>query len=141
MKAKFLMLALLFMALFTFNNAFAQNPHFVSGPTITDNGNTLTASGSIAGLGNNELITITLVADVTVTSTCTNPGGNIAPGQTKTGTVTATGTFRSGKNGRVDFRLTTDVPEPGPCPNGKWTGKVSGVDFSNIKLLVNGQEI
>jgi hypothetical protein len=146
MKTKISTFVLFLIGLLSFTQVYADNPHFVIGPTITDNGTTLTATGSIAGLGNNALVTITLSANTVVTSICQNPGGNIAPGQTKTETVTASGTFRSDKNGRVNngrvnFTLTTQTPAPGDCPSGKWTGSVSNVEFSDVKILVNGQEI
>ena len=119
----------------------AQNPHFVAGPTLTDNGTTLTTTGSIAGLGNNQLIVIALNVTATVTTTCTHPGGNVAPGQTKTVTLTKSGKFMSDQNGRVNFTITTPLPTPGQCPNGQWTGTISDISFSNVSLSVNGQVI
>ena len=113
--------------------------HFGSGPTITNNGTTLTATGSIAGLGNNQLIVISLTANATITTQCTNPGGHVVPGQTKTETVSATGRYSSGQNGRVDFSITSALPTPGQCPNGNWTGEITAILFVNVNLYVNGQ--
>ena len=42
--------------------ALAANVHWKSGPTFTDNGVTLTTSGSLAGLGNED-VTITVTAE------------------------------------------------------------------------------
>jgi len=119
-------------------SAFAQNPHYVAGPTFTDNGTTLTGTGSIAGLGNNQLLTIELQVSGTVTTECTNRGGNVAPGQTKTENFSVSGRFTSDRNGRVDFSLTTPLPLPGRCPNGNWTGNVTDVSFGTPVILVNG---
>ena len=118
--------------------AYAQNPHFVAGPTVVDNGSTLTGSGSIAGLGNNQGLTIEMDVTGTVTTECKNRGGNIAPGQTKTEAFAVSGRYTSDKNGRVDFSLTTPLPLPGSCPNGNWTGRVTDVSFGTPVILVNG---
>jgi hypothetical protein len=120
----------------------AANPHFIGSPTISDNGTTLSASGTIAGLGNaGGTASVEVIADATATTVCHNPKGNIAPGQTKTLSIDASGDFPIDSNGRVEFDLTTDEPTPGACPNGKWTGDVTEVTFSNIRILVNGQQL
>jgi hypothetical protein len=120
----------------------AANPHFIGSPTIADNGTTLSASGTIAGLGNaGGTADVELLADATATTVCHNPKGNIAPGQTKTLSVSASGTFPIDQNGRVNFSLETDEPTPGACPSGKWTGEVTDVTFSNIRIVVEGQQL
>jgi hypothetical protein len=129
------------VALFSFNIAQAQNIHFIGSPTIQDLGTQLRFCGKLAGLGNNQLVTIVLSSTATTITTCTNPGGNVAPGQTKTGTVSASGQFQSDKNGTVTFCLTTATPTPGRCPNGQWTGTVTDVTFNNTSLTVNGQVV
>ncbi|MFM2206934.1 MAG: hypothetical protein RL213_909 [Bacteroidota bacterium] len=135
MKKLFFSLAL---ALVSTVAVYAQNPHFVAGPTVTDNGTTLTVTGSIAGLGNNQLITIELNVSGTVTTECTNRGGNVAPGQTKTDNFVVVGNYTSDRNGRVNFSVTTPSPTPGRCPNGNWTGTVTDVSFGTPVVKVNG---
>jgi len=133
--------ALLIIAVFV-GTILADNPHFVEGPTFTDNGTTLTASGNIAGLGNaGGSASIVLRADLTATTLCHNPQGKVAPGQTKFLSVSTSGTFPIDSNGHVIFSLSTEEPTPGACPNGKWTGEVTDVTFSNVTISVNGQQI
>jgi len=114
-----------------------SSPHYVVGPTFTDNGTTLTASGSVAGLGNED-VTVLLNAQGTATIICSNPAGHIAPGQTKDVNVSGSQTITDVKNGRVDFSVTTAEPTPPPdaCPNPKWTAKVTNVDFNSATLIV-----
>ena len=51
--------------------AFAvSNAHFVGNPTATRSDNTLTVSGKVAGLGDVDVITVTVSAD----AQCVNPG-------------------------------------------------------------------
>jgi hypothetical protein len=58
----------------------AANAHFLQGPTLSTNNTSLTVSGTLAGLGNQD-VTIRLNAAATVS--CTNKGGNPPPGQTE----------------------------------------------------------
>src|SRR5215218_5346887 len=84
---------------------------FHSGPTFTDNGTTLSVTGNVSGLGNEDLdvsLSAVGVADVT----CTNPAGNVAPGQRTTFTTSGSQTGIEPKNGRATFDVTT--AEPGP---------------------------
>ncbi len=134
-------LAIFAITAFATTNAIGQNIHYVDGPTTTDNGTTLTVCGKVAGLGNNKGITITVKTTATISTECTNPGGNVAPGQSRTVTLTFTKTFFSDKNGSVSFCLNTMDQKPGICPNGKWTGRVTDVSFVSTTVLVNGKMI
>jgi hypothetical protein len=119
--------------------ALAQNPHFVGQVRFTDLGEQLQVTGSIAGLGN-ENIDVQVAATGTGFVTCTNPGGNVAPGQLTT--VDASGSVENleVKNGRVNFIVVTDEPaDPDPavvCPNPQWTAEITDVAFTSATITV-----
>ncbi len=124
--------------------ALAANVHFVSGPTFTDNGITLTTTGKLAGIGNDDLKVTVSVKGVATEITCTNPGGNQAPGQNKPG-VTASGTQTITrdeiKNGSVRINVTTLepaqlTPKQAGCPNNRWTAEIDDVDFTRATITV-----
>jgi hypothetical protein len=118
--------------------ALAQNPHFIGPVTSQDIGTQLRVSGSIAGLGN-ENIDVVVTAQGTADVTCTNPAGNVAPGQRTTVTATGTATNVEVKNGRANFTVTTatpTVPNVPTCPNAKWTATVTDVTFTSFTVQV-----
>ena len=122
----------------------ASNVHFKSGPSFTDNGLTLTASGSLAGLGNGDIL-VTLSARGNPAAVCTNPSGaNKPPGQNPT-SVTLTGSQAipqsQVKNGTAPFGVTTNAPQspiPGApgCPGSNWTENITDVAFTSATLTV-----
>ena len=130
--------------------ALAANVHFVKGPTFTDNGTTLTTTGKLAGLGNEDLKITLDITGIATKITCTNPGGNQAPGQNKPG-VTASGsqtiTANEIKNGSVNIRVTTLepaqlTPRQAGCPNNRWTATIDDVSFQTAKItVVQGGEV
>ena len=124
--------------------AFAANVHFVKGPYFTDNGTTLTTTGKLAGLGNEDLKITLSITGVATKITCTNPAGHQAPGQNTPG-VTATGTQTISsdeiKNGSVNIRVTTLepaqlTPKQAGCPNNRWTAEIDDVEFTSAKITV-----
>lgn len=115
--------------------AFAQSGHFLTGggnaATCTDIGTQVTCSGKVAGLGGTTF-EITIEADGIASVECTNPGGNVAPGQDTAVTVEgSTDPQPTPRNGQSRFTVTTDDPEPlrrhprAPTTSGRRTSSTS----------------
>jgi hypothetical protein len=124
--------------------ASAQSGHFVGTPTCTDIGTQLQCTGKVAGLGGTTF-EITIEAAGIASVECTNPGGNVAPGQDTSVTVAGTTEPQpTPRNGQAQFTVTTDDPEPLPatptCPNNQWTPNIVDVTFTTatLTLLENG---
>jgi hypothetical protein len=123
--------------------AYADSAHYKKGPFLTDNGLTATATGSVAGLGNGNVMITLDFPNATGTTTCTNPGGNQAAGQNPATPADVSGTalFTNPKNGTLAFSLTTATPaNPTPqaagCPNGSWTAAFSDISFGSGTLTI-----
>ena len=122
--------------------ALAASPHFLrasaSGPDT--NGN-LAVNFKIAGLGDNQTITVTASADATAVYACRNNGGNFPSDPKKTevsGPVSASGDFTSGKNGSVTGSLTLHPPSTTlTCPGGQHMVLVS-VSYTNVAISGGG---
>ena len=118
--------------------ALAQSGHFVGTPTCTDEGTTVQCTGKVAGLGGTTF-EITVSAPGTASVECTNPGGNVAPGQSFTTTVAGTsGPLATPRNGQFRFTVESDTPSapPGSCPNPMWTATVVDVEFGDATITL-----
>ncbi len=148
MSRRLIAASLLAVALLTVGSAaMASNVHFKgkSGPTFKDNGLTLTASGSLTGLGNGD-VTVTINASGQPIATCTNPSGANQPAGQNPAESTFSGTVVIDasliKNGNVAFSVTTvapPTPVPGApgCPNSRWTETIVDVVFSSPSITVS----
>jgi len=118
--------------------ASAQSGHFVGTPTCSDEGTFLACTGKVAGLGGTTFridVSATGTADVT----CTNPAGNVAPGQSFSFEgAGSTGDQLTPRNGQFRFSVATAAPTapPGSCPNSKWTATVTDVHFTDATLTL-----
>jgi len=118
--------------------ASAQAGHFVGTPTCTDEGTFLVCTGKVAGLGGTTFridVSASGVADVT----CTNPGGQVAPGQSFSfAGAGSTGDQLTPRNGQFRFSVETVAPTapPGSCPNPMWTATVTDVHFTDATLTL-----
>jgi len=121
----------------------AASPHLKGRNPVkfTDGGLTLSATVSYAGLGNFDTFQ-ELTATGNATSTCTNSGGNQAPGQNPAPTTTSGGTAvpqSDIKNGNVTITTVTDppvTPIPGApgCPNPNWTEDITDIAFTSATI-------
>jgi len=135
------------LILFIASPASASSVHLKGGanaePSFFDGGLTLSASGELSGLGLGDvLVSLTAMADVT--STCTNQGGNQAPGQNPAPlTVTGGQAIPEDelKNGNTPFDVMTEAPvtpipgAPG-CPNTNWTESIDDLAFTHATITV-----
>ena len=119
---------------------------FHSGPTVTFNGGSATATFNVSGLGNDPA-RATLSIEGSATWGCRNHGKNVAPGHPET---LATGSTtqelsRSEKNGRSTVTVTatlTPPTQPTPqeigCPNpaGNWTVYLKSETATSATLTI-----
>jgi hypothetical protein len=135
-------IAALAVTSFMATTARAQNPHFLncsaSGPSATGD---LQSCFKIAGLGSNQSLTITASASANAVYACRNKGQqcpNAANKVSVSGTVTAQGTFTSGKNGQITGCLTVEPPDTTlTCPGGQKLVLVS-VSYTNVAVSAQG---
>ena len=106
--------------------AWAGSPHFVGTPTVTRDGDALTVSGKVAGLGDETQINVAVTADVA----CINPGNNQPKAENKGATI-AEGTFPV-QNGKALFSVTgTGTTSPDCSPP-------MTLRYSNVVVTVSG---
>lgn len=130
---------------------FAASVHIKGGknaePSFTDHGLFLEASGELSGLGYEDVV-VAVSAQADVTSTCTNQGGNQAPGQNPA-PLTVTGSQKIPKdelkNGNTPFDVFTVPPDPiipgaPDCPNPNWTEAIDDLAFTSATITVEQPE-
>jgi hypothetical protein len=110
-------------------------PHFLRGPTFRDLGTQLRVTGTIAGLGNED-IDVVVDAEGIATVQCRNPGGNVAPGQDTEVDVSGTANDIQVKNGRATFTVITAEPTVGSeaCPNRQWVTAAARTSVNQLTL-------
>ena len=127
--------------------AVAANPHFKNGgsPVCTISGGQATCTGSIAGLGNQDVVITENVQGV-ATFNCVSPGGNAAPGQNKVpfqGSTTQVIPSNQIKNGNLTFSVTspnnppTATAQQAGCPNPNWTTTLASATVTSITLTIS----
>jgi hypothetical protein len=121
----------------------ASSPHYKKGPSVVDNGLTATATGSLAGLGNGNVIVTLSFPNATGSTVCSNKGGTQAPGQNPAAPAAVSGSqlITDVKNGTLSFVVTTLPPanptsEAAGCPNGNWTAAFDNITFGAGTITV-----
>jgi hypothetical protein len=123
----------------------AVSPHLKGkNPVLfVDNGLTLTATVSYAGLGNFDTLQA-VDATANPTATCTNGGQHQAPGQNPAPVeVTGSTAVPAGaiKNGNVSIATVTNppvtpVPNAPGCPNPNWTEDITDMAFTSATITL-----
>jgi hypothetical protein len=120
--------------------AFAQSGHFNDRTwTCTDIGTQVECEGKVSGLGGTTF-EVTLTASGIGSVECTNPGGNVAPGQdTAIAAEGSSGQIPTPQNGNFTFEgeqtVAPVVPNFPTCPNPQWTATVVDVMFTSQATL------
>jgi hypothetical protein len=120
----------------TATSALAGNPHFVGRPQVVEDGNTLTVSGKVAGLGNETQIHVVATAD----AACLNPGEKFPQAENKE-TFSDEGDFPV-QNGKATFELmlvASFQPRCSPPMTVVWgpvTITVSGDTFATFSITI-----
>ena len=137
-RTSILTLAVIALSSFMAITVWAASPHFIncSASGVNSDG-TLNACFKIAGLGTNQLVTVTASATADAVYGCLNGGQQCPNAANKVqvkADVSATGTFNSGKNGQVTACLTVEPPPTTlTCPNGQKLVLVS-VSYTNVSV-------
>ncbi len=141
-KLSILTLSMVALVGFMATTLWATSPHFLrcAASGVNPDGS-LDVSFTIAGLGDNQTLTVTASAHADAIYGCLNRGQqcpNAANKQEVQADVSATGTFTSGKNGQITACLTVDPPPTElTCPPGQKLVLVS-VSYTNVKVTAPG---
>jgi hypothetical protein len=138
-----LTLALLIVASIAVGVVWAASVHYTKGPTCGSSATTATCTGTIAGLGNANVLIDLSFPNATATTICSNKGSKDVPGQNPAVPVDVEGTvsITKIKNGSVSFTVTTEPPEnpssaEAGCPNNNWTARIDTITFGTGTLTV-----
>ena len=138
MKRLLVLLATLAFSIALVGPAHAANAHVVKGPTVSQDGNALVITASIAGLGNVPEADFTLTGTVDVFSQCYNRGGNnpAADNKQETINVDQAGTFPV-RNGRTNVSFTVEPLSTLDCPG----NQVVRIESVTYDLVLAGEGI
>ena len=109
-------------------------------PTVTLNGNTVTATGEVAGAGT--YIVATLTVNFTYPVSCFNPGSDSGPvpGQSQSGSASTPPQTIQAVHGNASFSLTDTVPTPtapaSACPSAKWTAVAGPLTITGATVSI-----
>ena len=144
MKKKFLSMLTVFLLTMLMTSTVAAGGN-VKLSSVQFRLGSLIAEGFASGLGRTD-VTVVLDASGIPAITCTNPGGNTAPGQssprvTASGEQNLIGNDPIRKNGKSPFEVETEDPETipwneGGCPNSRWTAHVDFIFWTNATISV-----
>jgi hypothetical protein len=141
-KLSILTLSMVALVGFMATTVRAQSPHFLncSASGVNLDGS-LNVCFKIAGLGNNQTLTVTASAHADAVYGCLNRGQQCPDAANKVevqSDVSATGTFTSGRNGQITACLTVEPPPTElTCPNGQRLVLVS-VSYTNVSVSAPG---
>jgi hypothetical protein len=141
-KLSILTLSMVALLGFMATNVWAQSPHFLrcSASGVNSDG-TLNVCFKIAGLGDNQTLTVTASAFADAVYACKNNGQQCPNAANKVhvqSNVSASGDFTSGKNGQITACLTVDPPPTTlTCPPGQDLVLVS-VSYTNVQVSAPG---
>jgi hypothetical protein len=120
--------------------ALAASVHFIKSSAARQ-GNNLVVSFKIAGLGDNESITVTASCKATADYQCINGGGKNPSAANKEQVIadlSVSGDFTSDKNGSVNGTLTINPPPATlDCPNGQRL-VLQSVKYENVSVAAGG---
>ena len=128
--------------------ALGASAHWVTGPSVTVSGNTLTVSGKAAGLGNTSQTTdFSLTGSVNVSSRCYTKSGNKPQAANKQESISVdqSGTFDI-KNGTVTPTFTVTPLSTLTCPGGQhvviesisWDLQLNSISFPALDTHLVG---
>jgi hypothetical protein len=141
-KLSILTLTVIALSSFMAINVWAVSPHFIncSASGVNSDGS-LNVCFKIAGLGDNQTLTVTASATADAVYGCLNHGQQCPNAANKVevkADVSASGQFTSGKNGQITACLTVDPPPTTlTCPNGQDLVLVS-VSYTNVSVSAPG---